>query len=330
MFRIGAFTLRRILGGCFWRPIALAALPCLWLQPAWGQDARDCPPAPQPPTSAELQAAHANARDRGMLFSLDKDGRRSYLFGTVHVGSLPLAVPGPRLRAAMEATQVLALEIDIGAPGFGAEFMRAQAQRPRFELSADQQRRLDARIDAECLPRDVLAALHPLLQISTLTSMAGRRDGYDVAYAQELVLSGFVRARGRQIVALETVERQLQALLPDDPQTARRGFDEGLSWLEDGRARALLRRTVDAWADGDLQRIGSLEHLCDCEPTADERAELMRLNDERNPGLARRIAELHAEGRPLLAAVGALHLTGPLALPELLREQGFTVQRLRD
>ena len=55
---------------------------------------------------------------------------------------------------------------------------------------------------------------------------------------------------------------------------------------------------------------------------------LARLNDARNPAMAERIAALHGEGRRVFAAVGALHMTGAQGLPRLLRERGFTVERV--
>ena len=70
------------------------------------------------------------------------------------------------------------------------------------------------------------------------------------------------------------------------------------------------------------------ERWCDCIHDAQDRAELQRLNDGRNPALARGIAALHAQGRPVLAAVGALHLSGEQFLPLLLAQLGFEVERL--
>ena len=52
------------------------------------------------------------------------------------------------------------------------------------------------------------------------------------------------------------------------------------------------------------------------------------LNDERNPALAERIDALHSEGRPLFAAVGALHMTGPQSLLRLLAARGFRIERV--
>jgi hypothetical protein len=55
---------------------------------------------------------------------------------------------------------------------------------------------------------------------------------------------------------------------------------------------------------------------------------MKRLTDERNAPMAERIDALHTEGKRVLAAVGALHMTGKQGLPKLLAARGYAVQRL--
>jgi uncharacterized protein YbaP (TraB family) len=98
--------------------------------------------------------------------------------------------------------------------------------------------------------------------------------------------------------------------------------------LEAGKARSQIARIGKAWEEGDLDTVDSLEKLCQCQPTAEERAFSKVLNDDRNPNIAQRIAEEHAKGKPVLAAVGLLHMTGPKALTTLLAAQGFEVRRV--
>ena len=61
---------------------------------------------------------------------------------------------------------------------------------------------------------------------------------------------------------------------------------------------------------------------------AEDRAFLRRVNDERNLGLAERIDTLHGAGQRVFAAVGALHMTGPQALPALMVQRGYAVERI--
>ena len=44
--------------------------------------------------------------------------------------------------------------------------------------------------------------------------------------------------------------------------------------------------------------------------------------------MAERIEALHGEGKRVLVAVGALHMTGEQGLPRLMAARGFTVERL--
>lgn len=287
-----------------------------------------CPPVAQAPTPEQLQAAQAAAKDRGALWRLRKDGRVSYLYGTVHVGKLDWVFPGPQLQAAMRATEVLAVEVNPMDPAFMTEVQSAQTQAAKLTLTSTEQARLDAEADAACLPRTALAALHPVMQAVTYVSLAGRHDGLDPAYAQELVLLGAAKATQRPVVALESVASQMAVLLPVDATEARELLNQTLDSLQRQESRTSLRRVSQAWERGDLDAMDSPAKLCDCVPTAQELQFLRRLNDDRNPGLADRIAEEHGKGKAVFAAVGALHMTGAQALPGLLKARGFDVERV--
>ena len=187
-----------------------------------GAYAADICPPPLPST-----AAKGPARDRGLLWRVTRDGRSSWLFGTLHVGKPAWARLGPRVTAALQASDVLAVEIDPGDP-------------------------------AEVLP----------------------------------------------------------------------ALDTSLTQLEDPSGRRVLARLVRAWERGDLHTLSTYEQWCACATTMEERAFMRRLNDERNPGLADGIEAQHRAGQRVFAAVGALHMTGPAALPWLLARRGFRVERI--
>ncbi len=288
----------------------------------------DCPPVAQAPTQAQLKEGMQNAKDRGALWRISKDGRTSYLFGTLHLGQMAWAFPGPKLMQALRETQVLAVEVDITSPATQTEMGVAMQAAAKVELTPKDQARLDALADVACIPRGALAPLHPIMQGITYVVLSGRSVGLDAAWGQEPNLIGFARAQGRPVVSLETITGQMAVLLPADPVAARKGFDRLLDDLEKGNSAGELQRMAQAWERGDLEFISSLEKLCDCVPTDEQREFNRILNDERNPGLADRIAEEHAKGKPILAAVGLLHMTGPKALPPLLTQRGFTVERV--
>ncbi|MCW7540226.1 TraB/GumN family protein [Aquabacterium sp. A7-Y] len=294
--------------------------------PAAAPGGRACPPDARPPTEAEMRSGMAAARDRGFLWRIERDGRTSWLYGTIHLGRPDWIYPGPALRTALQGSRQLAMELDLSDPAV-LEKLRQPPSGPAPALTAALQQRLSAQAADACLPEAQLAALHPVLQVVTLTVLAGRRDGLHPAWAQESALLGWARQLKRPVTGLETPELQQAALIPDDPADSVVLLEQGLSQLEDGRARSLLLRLASAWERGDLDELASYEQWCDCMNTAEERATVDALLGDRNPAMAERIAALHAQGE-VLAAVGALHMTGDRALPVLLQKKGFRVERV--
>jgi hypothetical protein len=301
---------------------ALLAMPLGAMSAAPG-----CVAEKAPPTATQRQLALRTASDRGFLWRLTKDGRTSWLYGTLHVGRWAWAYPGPALARAFAATDTLAVEIDLLDAAVFTRFTEAaQAARQRF--ADDPALRPRIRQLASCTDFARLAELPQPMQLMTLSLLAARDNGLDVMHGQDLMLGTKAHAERRPVVSLESVELQLGVLVPDDSPPAREMVEHSLRQLERGQATGVLLRLAQAWADGDLDTLARYPEWCACADTAAEREQIRRLIDERNPSLARAIDALHDRGRTVLAAVGALHMTGPLALPRLLADQGFVVRRV--
>jgi len=282
----------------------------------------DCPPTPTPPAPEQAQRWAEQAADRGLLWRITRDGHSSYLYGSLHVGKADWAYPGPALRAAWADTEVLAVELDPA--DVGPALAAADAPEPLSPRLAAQ---LQAQARAACLPPGALDPLPAMLQLSTLMLLEARRDGFDALFGQDLMLIQWARRERRPVQSLESVQEQLDALAPAPGETEAL-LAGGLRELRQGRVRAPLRRLAATWARGDLAGLANYASWCGCADTPAERAWLKRVNDERNQHLAERIEALHHAGQRLLVAVGALHMSGPEALPRLLAARGFQVQAL--
>ena len=290
--------------------------------------AANCPPAAQPPSPDAVQAGLRNARDRGFLWKVVKDGRSSYLYGTVHVAKLDWVFPGPKTMQALNASDTVALELDLLDPALQRRMAEAIAARREPELPAALAQRLLHQAQAECIAPEILAGLGPMLQIATLSSLVGRRDGIDPAYGIDLFLAGLARAMDKKVVSLESAEAQIALLVSDDPAKVARTLDEGLRQLEGGQARKIIATLTRAWAEGQLETLRNYGDWCDCLKTAEDRADYARIVEGRNPALAAGIEAQHAAGHAVFAAVGVLHMVGPEGLPALMAAQGFRVTRV--
>lgn len=282
------------------------------------------PSCPTEPAAVSQADADAQARDRGILWTITRDGHTSYLHASLHLGRPAWISPGPQLKAALDKVDAVALELD---PLDTSTWQMPPI--PDLPIDAQLQQRLAAQARSVCLPAQALATMHPLLQLSTVTLMRARALGLDVRYGQEMLLSRWAKDRGLPVIALETLQGQLSALLPENPDEARRELRSGLRQLErPAPLQRMLTDLVNTWERGDLRRLARYEDWCNCINDPHDRATLARENDARNPNMAERISELHQKGQSLLVAVGALHMTGPQALPTLLRQHGFEVAQV--
>jgi uncharacterized protein YbaP (TraB family) len=310
------------------RLIAIAAL--LFARHGWAAPDAGCPPEIEPFTPELFTKAQSQASDRGLLWAITKDDRVSYLYGTLHLGRAEWMAPGPAVRQALRQADVLALELDPLDADIQRE-LAAGAARVKRKLSARSQQRLDAAFKALCPAPQNLAALEtqpPELQVVSLMLLLGTRDGISPAYGSEILLSLIARELHRPVISLETPALQLQALLAKDDVEAEGFVKETLDDLEQGKVRRVLTRTAQVWERGDIAQLEHYLQWCECSDTDSERKLMKRVLDDRNPGLAEGIDQLHMKGGAVFAAVGAMHMVGPSGLPALLAKRGFRVDRL--
>jgi hypothetical protein len=313
--RTGLRWVRRLLG-----LVALGAALQSHAEPA------DCPPAAEP-VSLDVTKL-GDAIDRGFLWRIDKGGRTSYLYGTMHVARRDWAVPGATLVSAIRASDVLALEMDVLDPSIMKRLLSAMAPRPQDTVDDALKARLVAQIKAACLPEQILGVMSPEMASTTLVVMAARRQGLDPAYAIDRSLSEVGHGLGRAVVSLETPELQIAALRSQSRAQAEESIEQTLQSLENGEATPLLLRMADVWAESRYGELDHYEDWCMCMSTESERALMKRLLDERNPAMAQRIDAMHSSGKRVVAAVGSLHMIGPTGLPQLLAKRGYKVERV--
>lgn len=291
-------------------------------------DAVQCPPAAQMPEPQALQQLMRDARDRGLLWRLEKNGRTSWLYGTIHASRLEWMIPGPTVMKALRDSDALALEINMLDGQVMAELLDAMRARPDAPpLPAPLAQRLDALKRAECAAAE-LDALRPDAQVISIAALSARRQGLDVAYGVDVTLAGAAAAMQKPVIGLESVQTQMQQVISDDPVQVQESVASALDQLESHKAGTQLSQLAQIWADGRLNLLTRYADWCDCLNTPKERRDFERVVYGRNPGIAQAIAAQIDSGKTLFAAVGALHMIGPQGLPTLLAAQGFRVERV--
>ncbi len=287
-----------------------------------------CPPPPAPLTADEVGQGMREAVDRGLLWQVRRDGRSSWLYGTIHVARRAWMFPGPQVRQAIESADRVALELDLLDPDVTGRLVRGMAAAPdAAPLPEPVAGRLRRWADSVCAGPD-LAALKPEVQAAMLTVLAARRLGLEPGYSIDGFLAGFARGRHKPVLSLETPEGQAGLLLQPTPEETARFVDHLLGGLDHAQALPTLARLADDWARGDADDLDRYPQWCGCLDDEADRALMRRINDERNLAMAAQIEARHAAGERLFVAVGTLHMIGPQGLPALLAGRGFEVRRV--
>lgn len=295
---------------------------------AKGSASEACPPNATMPTPAEMQVLARNGQDRGLLWRVRDGARTSWLYGTMHVSKRDWMMPGHHITGALLGADKLALELNVLDPEVGKQLaagLKARDDAP--ELAAGLAARLALQRQQACRPE--LAKLRPEAQILGLMADVGRPYGLDALYGVDMMLAGMAASVRKPVIALETVQAQIQELVSDDPKEVNESVSDGLQQLEDGKAPQLINLMADLWAQGNEAQLENYADWCDCANTPRQRAQLKRLVDDRNAGMADGIVNLLKEGDTVFAAVGALHMVGPTGLPTLLRKKGYQVERVK-
>jgi uncharacterized protein YbaP (TraB family) len=287
----------------------------------------NCPPALSPDPDI-LKAAVLNAKDHGFLWRLSKQGRTSYLYGTIHVGKTDWMFPGPSVRQAINTTDTMALEMDMMDPDIQTRLKTSIETMHANNIPEELIYKIKQQAKVECTPYEILSKMPPEFQMITLELMDGRKSGLETAYAIDLVLAGWGHGAKKNMISLESPEMQIELLLSNTPQETSVVVTESLTLLESGGSSKLLNHIAETWVKSDYEDISKYTEWCECLKTDFDRKLMKKLLDDRNLGLAEHIDALHTSGKQVFAAVGSLHMVGQLGLPALMTARGYSVEKV--
>lgn len=294
-----------------------------------------------PPSAGSLvpkggwASAPPQTKDHGFLWRVERDGRTSWLYGTMHIGKAEWMPPGPRVQEALLHSDVIALETDAQEVAAAAKNRtNAPAKNGTADFPADeiQRERLARLLKSTCISDELfreISKMRATRQIALLGLLALQAEGLYPEFGSEQYLIGYARDSKKPLTGLETFAEQTTLIMETGGEgslSAR--IDAALSRLESGKNRKVTAVIADTWARGDLKKLEHHEDWCDCLNTPEEKTAQERLTSGRQPLMATRIEALHAQGKRVFVAVGAMHMVGPKGLPGLLQAQGFQVTRV--
>lgn len=266
------------------------------------------------------QAAKKDPLKAILFWSAEKDGKTTYLLGTMHMGVEPETRLPQIVWDKLDAAKTFAMEADISDPKLAAMFMRKGGSLSE-DLGDEYWKKLEKAAGpsmAAQLDRMTPMAAGAMMMLKDLPKTA----------AMDGVLHGRAMNQKKSIVYLE--EGSLQAAILAKHMDLK-ALKMMIDTYEHGAAQS--KAMLDAYIAGDPdailkitddQKADSLKHgYTQAEYDAQMEDILYKRNDSWIAGLEK----LHAEGNAFVA-VGALHLIGPRSVLESLAKKGYKIARL--
>jgi uncharacterized protein YbaP (TraB family) len=257
------------------------------------------------------------------------NGAEVTLLGSMHV-LRPSDYPLPQsVDGLIDRSELIVMEIDLDDVDAAAQqrLILETAMLPQGKVladvvDADVYRRMAQNAAELGLELKALERFEPWFLAVTLLDIGMRKLGFQAERGIEQYVLGQARRTGTAIAGLETLEFQMGLFDSLPPQSQQAMLEQTLAEIDE--AETVLSSMVDAWRDGELERL-SAELLDDF----DEFPGLYEsLVTKRNQSWVPALERMLEDGRRHLVVVGALHLVGDDSVIELLRARGHDVERL--
>lgn len=280
-------------------------------------------------------AVGANAQLLWKVSGNDAKGE-SYLLGTHHLAPISILDSINGFNSAIEIVDAIGGEIDMADQASQAQlmmqYMMAPADSTLTTLLTPEQADSVMKVMAKYMgPGASINTLGPLKPAAIATQMALMETlatmPPEVAQAvmggQQLdsQVQAIGRAKSKELIAMESIEEQLQLLFGAPLRKQTEDLMEGVKQILEGKAVENARKLTQAYMNQDLAAIEQqVFHSEDSDPE-----ELKTMITDRNGAWTRKLAEVLPE-KSILLAVGCGHLPGPEGLIQQLRNAGYTVE----
>ena len=250
-----------------------------------------------------------------------------YLFGTVHVLPKGAKWSTPALDDAINSSDILVVET-LGledTANISKIFLEMAQDEPSpaivSRLSGDDKIALEQLIDQQNLSKKILSSMETWAATLAIANSLTDEMGLERALGVETIVSK--RFKDKDIQGLETIASQF-AVFDNLPEAQQRNMLKSVV-NDAGNSEEAFLRLLNAWLDGDIDNL-----LSDSGMMALPQVR-KGLLDDRNEKWAIELDKKmqQADAKQYFIAVGAAHLVGEKGVPNLLKGQGYKVERIQ-
>ncbi|WP_318413919.1 TraB/GumN family protein [Photobacterium leiognathi] len=255
-----------------------------------------------------------------IVWKIYDNHRQFYVLGSIHAGEKEMFPLPQAFLSQWKKADALVVEANIlqhNAPA-------TQNNKPPYTqetLNNEQLEKLKTIAESLSLPYKLLTSQPPWLTATYLQLTLAKQLNLSTDQGIDYVLLKRAEEQHIPIKALESVEYQL-SLLQNLPHNGNGMLVETIDHWQ--QTKASLQCLVDVWKQGDSEKFATLFNDTQYDPETNE-----ALIFARNRRWAETLTQSpdYQSGR-FMVVVGAFHLIGEQGLPALMKQAGFTVERI--
>lgn len=303
---------------------------------------RDLWPVYSPEFRGSLEkSVSRNVYSDGRFFRVEKNGKTSYLFGTMHSAATgKLRLPNAVTKEIRASKRLLVEVAEPESKGFFKDldrhfglFFTPEPNSFFKRFSPEDWKFISAVAKARGFPRGAIYHARPWYVYEMINSLGcGRRPGE--TEIMDAKIEKIARRSGVEVISLETPMQVIRAMDGFSEKDFATMTQAELFGLGQTRPGDLAKTRLNMYLRADIQMIWQLQ-LTQYAGFSDKRAAglLTRLWEDRMLGQRNRdwmpaIYKAAAEGDAFIA-VGALHLGGKHGIVRSLAKRGYKVTRLK-
>ena len=277
-------------------------------------------------TASQATAETRDTAPHPALWHLQGQKGEMFLFGSIHI--LPSGTDWLKgvIADVVRRSDVFVFEIptDQSAQRQLGSLIAERGRLPQGEtlhriLSPAAQADLDTDAAIVGLSPGELDGLRPWLAELMLVTARMAKQTASPQSGVDVVLEEEVQRGGKELRYLETLDQQMNLIVPSDRKLELSEFEASLKELRTEKDE--FPQLIKAWQSGDTKVLDALLNgQFKNEPEARK-----ALLDDRNRAWVQRLEAMLKEKKVFFVTVGAGHLLGRNSVPDLLRRDGYEV-----
>lgn len=270
-----------------------------------------------------------------LLWKVSDENSSVWLFGSIHFADSSFYPLPSEIENAFRNSTALAVEMDISdsetqektAEEFLKEGMFTDGRTLKDVLPDSLWKTLDSISTTLGMKTENFLPMRPWMAATLIASAAIASTGIQQELGIDMVMLDSAYAQGKEIIALETPEEQVESL------SKSKGPEEtdGIAYLEStfreySKLNQMIKEVISAWKRAD---VVSLQKSLSADQNMNESEKRLneRMFNQRNKKMKKEILNFLENDKQVFVVVGVGHLILENNLLEMLSENGLKIQR---